>query len=113
MKSRRGFVSNSSTSSFVIIGYLLEEEAAKEIAKKVLGKDKLDEDWKWCGLPSPWSIQEEDTYNSNAKIIIGISPLEIDECGISGEANLIEILEKLSKLDLGYPPNIYGGTFSC
>lgn len=115
MKTRNGFVSNSSTASFVIIGYMLEDSKMQEVVKTLLGVNELSEDWQWEDVgDTELTLQ----FNENGDDIIGISPLNIDECGISNaEIDLQDILSKLDKLKKTIKtdklPKIFGGTYAC
>lgn len=115
MKTREGFVSNSSTSSFVIIGYMLEDSKMERVVKSLLGVNELSEDWQWEELgDTGLSIQSLEDDDS----IIGISPLSIDEYGISeAEVDIQDIMSKLDKLkkviETDEPPKMFGGTYAC
>ncbi len=120
MKLRKGFVSNSSTSSFVIIGYEIDEVDLVALVKKIT--DKPDE---WFDEDGDW-IYEVDTVSGfsvfnlseEGELYIGVQPLDIDENSISeAEIDLAEITTKMDKLKalLGTSesPKIYGGTYAC
>lgn len=43
MKIRKGFVSNSSSTSFVLIGYIVEEDVARRYISEILEKEMSEE----------------------------------------------------------------------
>lgn len=131
MKTRLGFVSNSSSSSFVIMGYQLDILEIKELAQKV-SPSKCEELRETCKSNKAYdldgmfydclydgSLFEGVTYLSND----GEGYLGIELCGTDGDyleqsknsmAELWKMAEGLqSKLGLNKAPFLYTGTRPC
>lgn len=118
MKTRNGFVSNSSTSSFVLIGW--KGIPSADLVRKLfhhLGKDPIQEDdediednyYKYIE-DLGWSAMNESDDGAD---LYGIHLFSIDDYGVDEidlDTEEISSLNKLSK-DLGLPaPKLFGGT---
>lgn len=134
MKIRNGFVSNSSSSSFVIIGYKSSEIFSKDIDKesiirKYAPKFLESEANKKYGIEDIWT---DFLYNTNFgidgvsylsdddKSYIGIvlADVKSDEgCVDDTELSLEDIMKKVNALqdifNIKKLPKIYTGTRSC
>lgn len=96
MKIRNGFVSNSSSSSFCILGTVINEDClSKEMLKlweespyRVLGKELIGSD-----LSYHYGISN---YEEN-EVIIGVSAYNLEE-NKTIKQQKVEIAEKISKI---------------
>lgn len=129
MKTRQGFVSNSSTSSFVIIGYEVDENrfSMSDYATKLYGLDpsKLSEDElkdEYCDAKHNNDIIVVDCDDDGApdgKHIIGFHMCHSNESGLDSDScDLVEAIEKLKpvrdKFDLnGETVKVFTGTRCC
>jgi hypothetical protein len=89
MKTRNGFVSNSSTSSFVLVGLYLD-------AKKYT-REALDE------MLEPHSLrvithEDEEGFVPKGKFFVGEQLMRIDDDGPPRDVSLTDALETISKL---------------
>ena len=125
MKIRNGFVSNSSSSSFILMGYMPNNEeiiSLKELALEKYGYDDWSEfiyeseEIKKLGL----TIQGEGDYEGViGKLLVRMSYYELEAKDLSME-ELHELSEKIinSLKELGINANtkdikIYTGTMLC
>jgi len=106
MKTRRGFVSNSSTSSFMIVGINLSDESVSELfgmseeefEKKYDGDyyEFFEEILKGTGLEGQSFYEGEEYY-------VGVSITSSDECAIDPEKYIKEITEAVNKANIEIP----------
>jgi len=98
MKTRQGFVSNSSSSSFLIYGVCIEEDEAIKLAEK-LTKENFEE---------PWEAREAIDYKTNFEtycpydeIFIGKSwdSIKDDETGKQFKDSIEKELKELGITD--------------
>lgn len=59
MKVSTGFISNSSSSSFLIFGYTFSEDESKEISEKIGCEDDVEEIAEKLGLDSIYGQEDE------------------------------------------------------
>jgi hypothetical protein len=111
MKTRSGFVSNSSTSSFVVIGYDLNE-----ISEDLLKTNTID--------PANDSIHEfcegKDLYSAfdGTRYIVGKLVVDGDENDFGSDPISIDQLVEMSKrvkeiLKLTKEPKLFSGVMAC
>lgn len=115
MKVRSGFVSNSSTSSFVVCGYKVTDEIMEKLRKLANLKegaeqyDILDQ----VKLPEGISTLWTDDFNLIGYVIADVS--DGDSC--ESQTSLREIEAKVAKLqsliEVEERPTIFTGTRSC
>lgn len=132
MKIRSGFVSNSSSSSFVIFGYQAQEIFDKNPKKDLMDRfapGKHDEDIKKWGLDEAFDEFIRDTnfglpgvkyLSDDGPGYIGLVLADVasDECYIeSDEFDLDELKSKAAELakilGIDDKPKIFVGTRSC
>jgi len=103
MKIRSGFVSNSSSSSFILFGIKVEDKEYKDLCESFLPKECIDkyiekyykdedkEDIEWCDL---WYDNQDETE------------LDVIRCGYGGETWIGKTLadgdDKLEMGDLSF-----------
>jgi hypothetical protein len=109
MKIRSGFVSNSSSSSFCILGISLSYDEVTKLCKKTGGIDDT------IHSPLGWI---SDTYDYGDDIIIGMHPwnqMQDDETPPMFRKRITaEIKKQLPKLDLTEKKiDLYEGEYSC
>lgn len=64
MKIRNGFVSNSSSSSFVILKDQLTKTQISMIKNHITVSQALDDNWNFYDFTDSWSIEENEHYIS-------------------------------------------------
>jgi len=116
MKYRQGFVSNSSSSSFVVLGYAFDEDFLEDLDDII---DEIQEHFVF--------LNSGDDDVPKGKIVLGFNLFEFDEFGTCTTCSysLQEITDKVIelKLKLKYhldldleelkEPTVFGGTRSC
>lgn len=121
MKCRSGFISNSSTSSFVLAGW--KGIPSADLIRRIfhyLGRDPIQEDdediednfYEYME-DLDWTVMNEGDDGAD---LYGIYLIHIDDYGIEEIDLDTEELSSLNKLakDLGLPPpKLYGGTRYC
>lgn len=117
MKVRTGFVSNSSSTSFVILGWSISEEQAKQYVKDVIGLEGIDDEDDWIDKiyedgekNGIYHHGEEDEY------FLGYMIAESSDSSFEGESvDLDKALEKAKKFGekIGLnDPKIFVGTYA-
>jgi hypothetical protein len=92
MKIRQGFVSNSSTSSFVMLGFFVEET---QFSKQSLQAQLKNTGIKVCDSDQYGPLEyDEELPIPEGKLLIGSTVTDIECCGTS----VVPILETLNKL---------------
>lgn len=84
MKIRNGFVSNSSSSSFVVAGFEVNPET------------EFDDDWY-----ENYSVLNSSDYDiEDGKVVLGVEIFSIDDCGLidCDSLDLEELSDKLKEL---------------
>lgn len=117
MKIRTGFVSNSSSSSFVVLGFAVPRGSVDEetVAEKMDLVDECLEDY------DVWFADSSDMGAPNGKTLVGIKIADIsDESGPEEqEFDFVRICKDANELKYkcGIDPNIplklYTGSRSC
>lgn len=119
MKERHGFVSNSSTATFIIIGYMIDENKIpeKDLFGLVYGKEKLDKyandsyemNWDDLDVDTRWELKYEisrhkgdisiliDDNAPDGHVVIGLGE-QIDDDSVNLSIPISEVLKKLENL---------------
>lgn len=109
MKIRNGFVSNSSSSSFIVFGFRAKDVLSKEDMED---RDKLYE----C---DPFGINDIEYLSDDRDGLVGyvladVSDCDsIDTCDFSLEELSAKLEEFIKKYNITIKPKIYMGTRSC
>lgn len=96
MKTRTGFVSNSSTCSFVVLGTRITEKKAKEI----MGYDRDDDEWyeKWAETREKRGICiKEDEKGKNTIFGVEIASISSEDYGLDESKTPIDALVAKAK----------------
>lgn len=103
MKFRRGFVSNSSTTSFCIFGTIITEKYLEDFAKKA-GKH----DWDWESILMTAGLNFHGIYLDADEYVVGLDFTSIDrnETRAQFESRVHKLLKaivdkNIKKADLG------------
>jgi len=129
MKVRNGFVSNSSTSSYVILGVKFDIKDIKEVVEKVTGKEFNRKDYKedydyddaiWESAwnlkrPSPeneWNIVlDEDILIAGKSFVSGRQDEGLNE-SVTDFEEMAEIAKKIEEY-FGKKPKLFTGEANC
>lgn len=102
MKIRQGFISNSSTSSFVILGYLIDETSPllRRASKELSGTPDTDlmDLIEFFDDEDIAVICHEDNGIPKGKILIGTMLSIIDNDSILERIDLFEHMEKITEI---------------
>lgn len=135
MKSRRGFVSNSSSSSFVILGYKSADLLGRNVDKEAMMRNYGTDVDRLLSMANKYGIDDawyEFLYNTNFGIdgvrylsddgdgYVGVAIADVSSDGgylEKSEVDIDTIMEKVRKLQelfgIDKPPKIITGTRSC
>jgi len=119
LKTRTSFISNSSSSSFVVLGYSFEEDFLEDNEESEEILDDLYNDFT--------VLNGTEDGVPEGTLVIGFNLFEFNDCGTCDEKsyNLPDIVEKVIELKLKIKehldiniedlkdPIIFGGTRNC
>ena len=125
MKIRSSFVSNSSSSSFVVVGYMLDDnkqtkillvDTLENLTGEVLDHEKMTRDEmdnKFCDLGFDFS----GLYDEKDKTFVGVMLADNDGCSEDTKTPFLSVVSKVGELTdaLGVrqEPEIISGTRMC
>jgi hypothetical protein len=115
MKFKNGFVSNSSTSSFVVLGYKIDDtlENQKKIVQVVNKKNLDDQDEIYVEL---WNLKDGFTYYSGGddgieegKALVGVGKSFNEEEYIALDLDIDEVMSKIKQLGFDGKVKLFAG----
>lgn len=109
MKARLGFVSNSSSSSFCILGFKVTDEI-RSAAKKLVGDRDRDDDWDMFeALGVEYYSEAYNTHEDSLGTIAGLP--------LVGDESLLDVEERAKKLHEMFGEDVelrlMAGEYSC
>lgn len=130
MKTRQGFVSNSSSSSFVVVGFLVRDDqfSPQEYLEKLYqvaipeDPDDMDDTFNDMRYGSDFRIMDSEDGVPRGKSLVAYSVASWDDSGLE-ELKGLDLQDITTKVDLARdrlgldaksaPVKIWGGTSYC